>query len=58
MGIFNRGDTIDHPVIGRVRVLSQEGEKVFCGAIGRVAVFRAVLAKDCALVGDTMEKTK
>jgi hypothetical protein len=48
--MFQRGDIIEHPVIGKVRVMSQEGEKVFCGAIGRVAIFRAVLEKHCKLL--------
>lgn len=48
--MFQRGDIIEHPVIGKVRVMSQRGEKVFCGAIGRVAIFRAVFEKHCKLL--------
>lgn len=51
MSDFKPGDIVSHPVVGTVRVLSvNERGHLQTGAIGRVAIFRALRPEDCTKV--------
>lgn len=48
---FAKGDVVEHPVVGRVRVLSVNADgNLITRPWGRVAVNRAILPQDCKLV--------
>ena len=51
MNSFAKGDVVEHPVIGRVRVLSvNAGDHMITKPIDRLAFNRAILPQDCKLV--------